>query len=93
MEVQLTKNYFIRQNSSSPFRWDLIRASKGKRKGEEVDTEIVEAYGVDLDFVLRHIPEFEISLMENERMQLDEFIDLYKTLQNELKQVIEKIIK
>lgn len=93
MEVQVTKNYFIRQNGSSPFRWDLVRTQKGTRKGEEIDVEVVDAYGVDLDFILTHIPEFEISLMENERMALDEFIDLYKTIQNELKQVIEKIIK
>lgn len=95
MKIYLTDDIYIKPCPACPSVWDVTRCFKTKRKGSKLKSyEITLANGVNFEHLLRIIPNCEISMSENETMTLEEYINEYKRIQDnvilKLKEILNK---
>jgi hypothetical protein len=97
MRIYLSDNVFIEQCSAAPFLWDLYTVSKGIRKGKEELVEWFKASGLDLGQVLKKAPDFELNekykLNEEEFLNLKDYVEEFKKIQEEMFQKIKITLK
>lgn len=86
------KNYEIRHSLGiNSYDLHIITiVEKGKTKGQEKDKAI--GFGMSLERCFLHIIQ-EVMEEEKEEVNLDEFIEEYKSLQKELLEVAREIVK
>lgn len=94
MRIKLTDKIFCEQCTYSPWAWDLYQISSGIRKGKEVDVEKpLGIYGLSLERVVHYVPDIHLQISETKELELKEYIEEFKKIQQEVIQNINESIK
>jgi hypothetical protein len=92
MRIYLTKNIFIEQCAYAPFAWDLYTVSKGIRKGEMKEVEKNVSSGLDLEFIAKKAAFYELDMTQEEKMNLEQFVEKFEKIQGEILKELKKNI-
>lgn len=93
MKIVLTPRISIKQVTAHPFLWDVIYCFQAKRFGKMSYCEKIVANGINLEQVISKVADFDLSVSDIELLELSEYIEKYKQIQDEAIKTIKKFLK
>lgn len=94
MRIKLTDKIFCEQCPYSPWSWDLYQITTGVRQGKEIEIEKpLGIYGLPLERVVQYVPDIHLQINETKELELKEYIEEFKKIQQEVIKNINESIK